>query len=86
MVQFLSSNLKHVKHKCYPFSVLSLTFVSAVWLQQGSGVQTRRCAWAVQRASRATTGLSPSLSTAFSVSFHSTSDCTAGDHKRGENG
>lgn len=86
MVQFLSSNLKHVKHKCCHLSLLSLKFVSAVWLRQGSGVQTRWCARAVQRARRAPTGLSPSLSTAFSVSFYSTSDCTAGDHKHGENG
>lgn len=55
-----------------------------MWVRQGSGVQTRWRAQALQRARRAATGLYPSLSTAFSVSFCSISDCTAGHHKHGE--
>lgn len=61
------------------FRLLSLKFVSAARLQQGSGVRTRGRARAVRRARRAATGLCPSPSTAFNVSF-CFSDCTAGVH------
>lgn len=55
--------------------------VSTAWLQQASSMQMWWPALAAQRARPAATGLCPSLSTAFSVSFHHVTDWTAFIHK-----